>query len=398
MHLTEAVPARDRTLEAAARLTDRLAPWALGSVLAAFTLLDYSAGRHGAAEDLAIALFAAGAGGAAATARRRRWPLFAVTAVGAFLFSCWPAFLVASYYAATTTRRGAHLAAFAGTAAAALLAVPVAADILGTGLVLGPEDRMSAGDRVFSVLFLVGLPLAVGLWINARRQVLAALAERAGRLEREQAARAEQARAAERARIAREMHDVVAHKVSLVVLHAGALQSDAADEDTRRAADLIRATGREALANLREVLGVLRAAHAEPRTPPPALSDLERLLAQSRAAGLTVRRRDEGAARPLPDAAERAAYRVVQEALTNVHKHAAGAAAEVVLRHRPGHLEVTVHNGPAEAAPDLPPGGGLGLAGLRERLALLGGTLEAGPRPDGGFAVRARVPAVREPS
>lgn len=378
----------ERALESATRVADRVAPWAVGLVLFALTLADYAPGWR----DMAILLSAVASGVAAGVVRWRRWPLFAVTAVGSALFSVWPPFIVASYYAATTLRRSAHVAVFVAVAVAALLGVPLVYSALGTDFALGPDHEISAGERWFSVLFVIGMPLVLGLWINARRQVLAGLRERAERLEREHAARAEQARAAERARIAREMHDVVAHKVSLIVVHAGALEVGAPDDDTERTAALIRATGREALTDLRAVLGVLRSPHAasDQLAPPPVLRDLDRLLRQSRSAGLVVRRHDEGAARPLPATAERAAYRVVQEALTNVHKHAGGAATDLTLRYLPGCFEVTVDNAPGSA--EALPGSGLGLVGLRERLALIGGWLHAGPRPDGGFLVHARIP------
>ncbi|WP_433461803.1 sensor histidine kinase [Spirillospora sp. CA-128828] len=403
MDHARAVSSQERGLEPVARLADRAAPWALGLLLAGFVLLDYWEERPGRAEGALILLSAAVAGTAAATARRRLWPLLTFTASAALLFSWWPGFIVASYYAATTLRRRAHLAVFTGGSAVALLALPPLYDAFGLDFVLGPGNPTSTFDGALSALFLVGLPLFVGLWINARRQVLAGLADRAERLERDQAARTERARAAERTRIAREMHDVVAHRVSLIVLHAGALEVGTSDQESRNTAELIRATGQAALTDLREVLGVLRAPPADPSTSPPVLGDLDRLLDQSRSAGLSVRRHDEGAARPLPAAAERAAYRVVQEALTNVHRHAGGATTDVVLRYRPDHLELTVTNeppggraaAPPPGAPDAaapPPGAGLGLLGLRERLELIGGQLEAGPRPDAGFTVRARIP------
>ncbi|WP_165969150.1 sensor histidine kinase [Actinomadura sp. KC06] len=390
-----------RALEPIARLADRVAPGALGLLLAGFVLLDYYGERPGRAGGALIIAFAAITGTAAATARHRLWPIFAVTAPASLLFSWWPGFIVASYYAATTLRRRAHLALFTAASAVALLGLPVLYDTSGLEFALGPGFPTSAFDGVLAVLFLVGLPLVAGLWINARRQVLAGLAERAERLERDQAARTERARAAERTRIAREMHDVVAHKVSLIVLHAGALEVGTSDQDARDTAELIRATGQAALTDLRDVLGVLRSPPAgRPSTALPVLGELGRLLDQSRSAGLPVRRRDEGTPRPLPAAAERAAYRVVQEALTNVHKHAGGAATEVVLRYRPDHLELTVANEPPAdtqgAAGPPPPGAGLGLIGLRERLELVGGRLDAGPRPDGGFTVRARIPTTAE--
>jgi signal transduction histidine kinase len=376
------------------RIADRAAPWVLGVLLSMFVLLDYSPRWQPAARDIAIILFAAAAGVTAGMAHHRLWPLLAVTAAGSLLFSWWPAFIVASYYAATTLRRGGRVVLFTAASAGVLLVVPTLHDLFDTDYLLGPEGPISFGERVFLVLLLVGLPLAIGLWINARRQVIASLAERAERLEREQAAQVERARAAERTRIAREMHDAVAHQVSLMVVHAGALEVDAPDQGTRHTAELIRSTGRQALTSLRQVLHVLRTPVAEPPAPPPALDDLDRLLQQSRTAGLPVRRTDHGVVRPVPAAAQYAAYRVVQEALTNVHKHAAGAVTEVTVRYRPGDLEVTVHNvRPATGqAPHKLPGSGLGLAGLGERLHLIGGDFGAGPGPDGGFTVTARIP------
>jgi signal transduction histidine kinase len=376
------------------RMADCVAPWALGLLLFIFVLLDYSPGWHTGFRAIAIVLFAVAAGVTAGLARRRLWPLLAVTAVGSLLFSWWPAFIVASYYAGTTPRRGGRVVLFAAASAGALLGVPTLNHLSGTDYLLGPEGPVSYGERVFPVLLLVGLPLAIGLWINARRQVIAGLAERAERLEREHAVQVEWAREAERTRIAREMHDAIAHQVSLMVVHAGALEVDAPDLETRHTAELIRSTGRQALTSLRQALHVLRTPVAEPST----LDDLDRLLQQSRAAGLPVRRTDHGTIRPVPAIAQHTAYRVVQEALTNVHKHAAGAATEVTVRYRAADLEVTVHNGPPTAGrtPHRLPGSGLGLTGLGERLQLISGDLAACPGSDGGFTVTARIPTARE--
>jgi signal transduction histidine kinase len=228
--------------------------------------------------------------------------------------------------------------------------------------------------------------------VNARRRAVAALRDRAERLEREHHARTEQARAQERTRIAREMHDVVAHRVSLMVLHAGALEVGTDDEGTVEAAALIREIGREALGDLRGVLGVLRSG-GDATAPQPTLADLDRLLDQTRGLGIRVTRRDEGETRPLPELVERTAYRIVQEGLTNVHKHAGDASTDVVLRYLPAGFEVAVRNGPAPPPVDPLPGAGLGLSGLRERVGLLGGEFEARREPDGGFGVVARLPA-----
>ncbi|MFC3521833.1 sensor histidine kinase [Streptomonospora nanhaiensis] len=257
------------------------------------------------------------------------------------------------------------------------------------------------GAAVMLVLVFQAMPLTVGLWVGTRRELIANLHERAERLEREQHLLADQAITAERTRIAREMHDVVAHRVSLMVLHAGGLEVSAADERTVATAGLIRTTGREALAELRGILGVLREEPdaAAPTAPQPVLADLARLIGEWRRAGTPVDWRVSGTPAPLPAQTERTAYRTVQEALTNAGKHAPGGAVRVELEHRPGELAVTVDNeDPPDGPPaDPPPGSGYGLAGLRERLALIGGTLAAGPRPGGGWRVRAVMPAGRAP-
>ncbi|WP_198284950.1 sensor histidine kinase [Saccharomonospora cyanea] len=282
-----------------------------------------------------------------------------------------------SYVAATTYRRPRHLVIY--TAAASLLAVL-------------PRPGTDVASSLGSAPLFVWLPLMIGLWTAARGQVVAGLRERAERLEREQAARAEQARAHERARIARDMHDVIAHRVSLMVLRAGALEINATDDKTAAEAELIRTTGKEALTQLRAVLGVLDEADQEVLRPQPVLADLDWLLDQSRSVGVAVERRDEGTAGELPVMVQHTAYRVVQEALTNVHKYANTATAQVVLRYLPSALDVTVRNtAPSDRAPVMS-GGGLGLVGLRERVEVLGGTFVARPEPDGGFIVSATLP------
>ncbi|WP_191271579.1 sensor histidine kinase [Nocardiopsis terrae] len=250
---------------------------------------------------------------------------------------------------------------------------------------------------VLSVLYLV-VPVIAGLWIGTRRQLIDRLQERAERLEREQHMMADQAISAERTRIAREMHDVVAHRVSLMVLHAGGLEVSAADERTAQAAGLIRTTGREALAELRGILGVLRddGTDAAPTAPQPVLDDLERLIAEWRGAGMEVSREETGPRRPLPPAVQRTAFRVVQEGLTNAAKHATGAAVRVWLHHGPNRLEVEVVNEPGNGPAHAPPRSGYGLTGLRERVVLAGGELSAGVCPDGGWRMRAILPVGEE--
>jgi signal transduction histidine kinase len=257
-------------------------------------------------------------------------------------------------------------------------------------------SEVSALFAVVVTVLVIGVPVLLGLWIGIRRALVAHLRDEAERLEREQLLDTERAKAQERARIAREMHDVVAHRVGLMVLHAGALEVSLADPAAAQQAALVRQTGREALQELRDILGILR--EGEDRAlldPQPTLADLDRLVQQSRDTGMAVSVAVDGTRRQLPATVERTAYRLVQEALTNVHRHAANAATEVGVRYGPEELEVAVRNARPANGPH--PGlalasGGHGLVGLRERVALLGGTFQAGPRLDGGFEVRAWIP------
>jgi signal transduction histidine kinase len=178
-----------------------------------------------------------------------------------------------------------------------------------------------------------------------------------------------------------------------MVLRAGALEINAGDAKTAAEAELIRVTGKEALAQLRAVLGVLEQGKQEASPPPLALADLDWLIQQSRSVGVAVERHDEGTAREVPATVGQTAYRIVQEALTNVHKHARTATTHVVLRYLPSTLEITVRNtAPRGSAPAMP-GSGLGLNGLRERVETQSGRFTARQEPDGGFLVSAELPA-----
>ena len=238
--------------------------------------------------------------------------------------------------------------------------------------------------------------VAWGMVVRSRRQLVLSLRERVERAEGEQRLRADQARAAERARIAREMHDVVAHRVTLVALHAGALEMrpDLPPAEIARTAELIRTTARAALEELRSVVGVLRnpgdADEAAPQAPQPALVDIARLVEESRRAGMRVELTLE-APDPAPGPLGRDAYRIVQEALTNVAKHASGAVTEVAVTGAPGDgLAIRVRNRlPAAAVRSWLPGAGAGLLGLAERVELAGGTLRHGRTDDGDFEVAA---------
>ncbi|MEV0459451.1 sensor histidine kinase [Catellatospora methionotrophica] len=345
------------------------------------------------------------AGLSAALIRRSRWPLFVVSLVSWLALSMMAALFVASYYAGAG--RPGHPQA-PGRAwpyffvATALVGLPVGwsavhSDLLYEGMT-GGVIFGGAMTGSFWVGMTVGLPFLFGLWVRARRQVLEQLRDRAERLEREQHERAERARSDERRRIAREMHDVVAHRVALMVLHAGALEVSTADPRTAEEAGLIRTTGREAMQELREVLGMLRAPDTADGTvpdltPQPTLADLDRLLDASRAAGLPVRRVDRGQLPEVSLSAQRTAYRVVQEALTNVAKHAGAAPTTVTLHHEPDGLIVAIENAPPPRPVPPVPDSGLGLVGLAERVALAGGTVHARPRLDGGFTLHARIPA-----
>jgi signal transduction histidine kinase len=262
-----------------------------------------------------------------------------------------------------------------------------------TDLAINPAVTASTAAAVTVTVLVIALLALLGLWIGTHR---ANLREKAARLEREQHLKADQAKAQERARIAREMHDVVAHRVSLMIVHVGALEVSLADADAAEQAGLIRQTGREALEELRHILGVLREpTSGPPLDPQPTLADLDQIVQQSRDARMEVSLAVEGERRTLPATVERTAYRLVQEALTNVHKHAAGAATEICLKYEARRLQVIVRNARPAEAPDPSlalASNGHGLLGLRERVTLLGGSFHAGPRLDGGFEVRASIP------
>ncbi|MEV5765014.1 histidine kinase [Micromonospora sp. NPDC052213] len=400
------------------RTVERYAPVLLAVVVAAgvWGAATGSLGVRSPLPRVLVLAVAVPAGWAAATVRVRRWPLFVTAAVTWLLLAAWPVVAVASWQAGLRLRDRRRLAGFlAGAALVAVAGVVI-------GVVVGGDRRLTTAtpaNALAMFAWTVLFPLVVGLWVRARRDTLTALRDRAERLEREQEARAERVRAEERARIAREMHDVVAHRVSLMVVHAGALEVTATDPATVDTATLIRSTGRQALTDLREVLGVLRqpTPAGEPATTAAAgLAGVDDLVREARAAGQRIDRQDEGTPRPVPATVGRTGYRVVQEALTNVRKHAPGADTTVRLRYLPGGLEISVRTGPSAGGPARPgvdgrpvggaarpgadgrpvggaalPGAGLGLIGLRERVELLGGRLEAGPR-DGGFLVRALIP------
>ena len=333
---------------------------------------------------------------------RRRFPgtsLLAVAAIQVGLLAMrtqpsanYLAELVAPYSVALYGSRRVRLATAVGAGVALIvMAVP------GGGSAWGWEQALG-------LLFGGAGAWILGTVLRTRRARVTDLENRAARLERERELEARRAVAEERLRIARELHDVVAHNLSVVVVQAQAVQR-LLDRDVERAREVvasIEGTGREALDEMRQLLGVLRDSPDGadgpdgPFGPQPGLEQLAELLDQVRAAGLPVTLRVEGRARRLPAAVDLSAYRIVQEALTNALKHAGQARADVVVRYGEGELDVRVADDGRGAAAGIDsarlPGSGHGLVGMRERVALFGGELAIGPRPGGGFEVRARLP------
>jgi len=240
--------------------------------------------------------------------------------------------------------------------------------------------------------------LGWGLWTQARQQLLDSLLDRARRAEAEQGRRVAEARTLERTKMAREMHDVLAHRLSLLATYAGALEyrPDSSPEKLAQAAGVIRTGVHQALDELREVISVLRDTETEEGPggrPQPTFADMEDLVAESRAAGTTVLYDDQvTAATSLPPATGRTAYRIVQEGLTNARKHAAGHPVTVTVAGEPGRgLRIELVNSGSNGVP-LAPGSGTGLVGLTERVQLAGGTLDHQREPDGGFRLAASLP------
>ncbi len=256
----------------------------------------------------------------------------------------------------------------------------------------------SAAVITVGVLRIMLGPL-VAMYVVTRRRLVQALTERAERAEREQRLLAEQARAEERARLAGEMHDVVTHRLSLMVLQAGALRVTAPDEPTRKAAEELRAAGCRALDELRDLVGILRTApHGDqaPEEAHPSTAELAALAADSTAVGQPTELVEDGDPRLASPMVGRTVYRIVQEALTNAHKHAPGARVRVRVRYDQAEVGLEVCNTRPTRPVDaglVGTGSGVGLASLRRRVELVGGTLDAGPAPEGGFCVAATLPA-----
>ncbi len=246
------------------------------------------------------------------------------------------------------------------------------------------------GARVGPTLQFLGVTLVAIVLV---RRVIVDRERRVHLAEREREVAAREAVVDERARIARELHDAIAHNVSMITLQAGAERRvlEPTQGSTREVLATIERIGRDALTEMRRLVGMLRSDSGDPLAPQPLLGDLPTLVAQVREAGLPVELTITGDRRQLPVGIELSAYRIVQEALTNALKHAGDAGATVIVNYRPDALELEVFDdGPGEAA--AAPGGGHGLVGMRERVALYGGRFDAGRRQGGGFAVRVLLP------
>lgn len=365
---------------------------------------------------------------------RRQWPI-AVVLVSIAVTPAQMGYLmgiVGLYTLAASELPRRIIASLAGMSLVGMLIVMfvrVRQDIARGTLDLG--DWFVPFAAITTAVGVTAPPLLLGLYVGARRRLMESLRERADSLERElqllaerAEERAEWARNEERTRIARDMHDVVAHRVSLMVVHAAALQAVARKDPEKavRNAALVGDMGRQALTELREMLGVLRSSDNAPRSERPVplaavgfaaaaaasraveegdgpcLSELDELIGQSAAAGMVVDLSVEGDPPGYPAEIEQTAYRVVQEALTNVHKHAAGAKTHVRLAHRGAEIAMQVENEPppeaASASSARLPSGGNGLLGMEERVVALGGVFVSGPTDAGGFRVSAVIPAV----
>ena len=358
-------------------------------------------GRIGAVLVLDLLL---GVATVASLALRRRHPLaVACVAAAATAVSCasFGAFIVAVVSMATWRRRRWIAVTAAVCTAGAIVSGSVYRPWFTPARITSGQGGVgSVTADVVVILVIFTAAVAAGFYIATRRELLTSLRERAATLEREQTLLADAARDAERTRIAREMHDELAHRISLVALHAGALayREDLTRDETAATAQTIQSGAQSALAELRQVLGVLRDGAAV-RTQ-PGLAEFPALLADVREAGAVVRLDTsdlpQGASpdsATLPEALSCTSFRILQETLTNARKHAPGEPVDVRLSGAPGtQLGIEVRNRVTPVDTGAPPSSGVGLAGLGERAALAGGTLEYGVGPDGVFAVHARLP------
>ena len=324
---------------------------------------------------------------------RRRFPVGALLAVGVGIG--------ASTFVDDRLIPDDFIAVLFGLAVAVLFGMRPARPVSVAGLaftigivaiVVHNDPRGKLGDFIWNLMMFT-VAWIIGLAVGGKFREADQAKERAAQAEREREERARLAVSDERARIARELHDVVGHSVSVMTVQASAVRRllDPDQEKEREALEVVEQTGREALAEMRRMVGVLRRPEEAPAlAPQPSLEHLEKLVEQVREAGLRVDVRVEGDAVQLPASVDLTAYRLVQEGLTNALKHARAQRAEVIVRYDDGHVEVTVSDdgrggGDGEK-------GGHGLVGMRERVSVYGGELQAGPRPEGRYRLRARLP------
>ncbi|RPE32949.1 sensor histidine kinase [Kitasatospora cineracea] len=399
---------------------------ALDVALAAVSAAECAAGAYGLVRDrldrglpATVVCVVLGALAGASLVVRRRWPVVPVVVALVFV----PGFfgvvlLVVSLYTLAATwewpSRRARVLVLSAVAMAETFGMVLFAT---TAPSKAPPAEPLPPTWVFVVIsafVAVGMavaPMVTGLYVGARRRLVESLKDRAQGLEGELSLLADQARerawrarVEERTRIAREMHDVVAHRVSLMVVHAAAVERIVPKDPARaqQSARLIGETGRQALDELREILGVLRMTEPQEQVEAPVggLAELPELVEQSRVAGMAVTLTVSGERLEYVAEAEQTAYRVVQEGLTNAHKYAGGARVAVLLAYVPNGVRVSVVNEcPGGVAPVALPSGGNGLVGMRERVVALGGAFHAGREDGGGFRVEAVLPSrLRRPT
>jgi signal transduction histidine kinase len=371
---------------------DRILAAALFALMAAELTLGR---RHG---PLAVELVLAGVMAAALLWRRKNALVMVVVVMAAAVV------LLIALTAPSNASSVVAVVIVAGYSSGAHLALrrSLAAFVLTLGAVAAVCIVQTPTDIFFPVAFFGTVPWVVGRVIRTQTALARELTEKA---EREQFAREEEearATAAERARVARELHDVLAHNLSVMVIQASAARrvADKNPAAAVEAAKLISRTGREALSELRYVFGPVRKTDGDRWGASPGLANIDQLASRAHRAGLPVEVRIEGPPAQLSPGADLAAYRIVQEALTNSLKHSYGARATVTVRYEPTGVVVEVlddGNG-AHSNGNRADSGGHGLVGMRERIALYGGQLETGSRGGGGFAVRARLPAGGPPA
>ncbi|MDX3417529.1 histidine kinase [Streptomyces sp. MD20-1-1] len=389
-------------------------PWSRGRIAGEAVLLLVLAGIAGtmygaesgsAASGGAVALLVA-----LLSLVRRSLPatvLLASSVLAGSVLGCGPLLIYASWSAGSRIRRPWRAVA-AYAAGLVLYVVPALLADGGEGIP-GLSLLMTAVLGGGPYLALAVVPGLASRYRAQRRDLLEALRRHNAQLVREQAMVARQARLLERQRIAQDMHDSLGHQLALIAVHAGALEVDPGLGDRQReGVGILREAARSAMRELREAVGILRDDTEEPPVPAPGpepeaagaphargAAGVDALVASSRSAGAPVELRRSGERRPLAPAVDHAVYRIVQEGLTNAHKHAPGAPITVELRYEPDSLVVEVANAPVpEGAPSGPPAisGGQGLAGLEERARLVGGMVHSGPSPDGGFRLAGVLP------